>query len=96
MIQELVDRPGWSSGNAVALIISGSGERVAESFDGNLPQAAPVLHVEFDQAAGSVVFKYRLNERAFSAIKYLIECIVSMLLLGTVCTVSLAIGTGMR
>ncbi|MBD2355861.1 carboxypeptidase regulatory-like domain-containing protein [Tolypothrix sp. FACHB-123] len=46
VIQEIVNRPGWSSGNALATIISGTGERVAESFDGDR-LGAPLLHVEF-------------------------------------------------
>ena len=41
---------GWVAGdyggNSLVLIITGTGERVAESFDG-LPAAAPLLHVEF-------------------------------------------------
>ena len=44
VIQEIVNRPGWSSGNSMALIISGSGERTAESFNGSF---APQLHLEF-------------------------------------------------
>jgi hypothetical protein len=46
VIQEIVDRPGWSSDNAMVLIITGTGERVAESYDGN-SAGAPLLHVEF-------------------------------------------------
>jgi len=46
VIQEIVDRPGWSAGNSLALIISGSGENTAESFDGEA-DAAPLLHIEF-------------------------------------------------
>ena len=46
IIQELVDRPGWSRGNALALVISGSGARVARSFDGSRAKA-PLLHVNF-------------------------------------------------
>jgi hypothetical protein len=46
VIQEIVDRSGWMPGNALALIISGSGKRVAESYDG-LPSGAPLLHVEY-------------------------------------------------
>jgi len=42
-----VDRPGWASGNSLVLIITGSGENCAESFDGE-PEAAPLLHVEFE------------------------------------------------
>gem|GEM_PF-1206202 len=46
VIQEVVARPGWTSGNSLVLIITGSGKRVAESFDG-IPDAAPLLHVEY-------------------------------------------------
>ena len=46
VIQEIVSRFGWSSDNAMVLIITGTGERVAESYDGN-SAAAPLLHVEF-------------------------------------------------
>ncbi len=45
VIQEIVDRPGWSSGNSLA-IITGTGRRTAESFDGDTA-GAPVLHVEY-------------------------------------------------
>ena len=47
VIQEIVDRPGWSSGNSLVLIITGTGERVAESFDGD-PDGAALLHIEFN------------------------------------------------
>jgi len=46
VIQEIVDQPGWASGNALVLIITGSGENAAESFDGEA-ESAPLLHVEF-------------------------------------------------
>ncbi len=46
IIQEITRRPGWSNGNSVAFLIAGTGERSAESFDGDL-KGAPVLHVEF-------------------------------------------------
>jgi K319-like protein/carbohydrate binding protein with CBM4/9 domain len=44
VIQELVNRTGWASGNAMVLIVTGTGKRAAESFNGNVP---PVLHVEY-------------------------------------------------
>jgi len=50
VIQEIVDRPGWTPGNELALLISGSGKRVAVSYDGDA-QHAPVLCVEFVPAA---------------------------------------------
>ncbi len=46
IIQEIVGRPGWSGNNSLVLLISGSGERVAESYDGKA-SAAPLLHVEY-------------------------------------------------
>ena len=46
VIQEIVNRPGWASGNSLVLIISGTGERTAESYDGT-PLGAPLLHVEY-------------------------------------------------
>jgi hypothetical protein len=49
VIQEIVSRPGWTTGNALALIISGSGRRVAEPYDG-LSSAAPLLHVEYSSS----------------------------------------------
>jgi len=39
VIQEIVDRPGWASGNALALIVTGTGERVAESYNGDVAAA---------------------------------------------------------
>ncbi len=44
VIQAIVSRPGWSLGNALALVVTGTGRRTAEAFDGTAP---PVLHVEY-------------------------------------------------
>ena len=46
VIQEIVNRPGWSSGNALAVVVTGSGERTAESYNGD-SAGAPLLHVEY-------------------------------------------------
>jgi len=46
IVQKIVDRSGWSSGNAMSFIITGSGKRVAESFDGD-SSASPLLHIEY-------------------------------------------------
>jgi hypothetical protein len=48
LIQEIVDRPGWSRGNALVLLITGTdaNKRVAEAYDG-VPLAAPLLHVDY-------------------------------------------------
>jgi len=44
VIQELVNRAGWGSGNAMVFIITGTGVRTAESFNGTF---APVLSVTY-------------------------------------------------
>ncbi len=47
ILQEIVSQPGWSSGNAVVLIVTGTANRrTAFSWDGS-PGMAPLLHVEF-------------------------------------------------
>jgi hypothetical protein len=46
VIQEVVDRPGSVPGNAAVFIISGSGRRVAMSFEGSSVDA-PLLHIEY-------------------------------------------------
>jgi hypothetical protein len=47
IIQEIVSRPGWVSGNSLALIITGTGHRAAEPLTGNQPAGAALLHVEY-------------------------------------------------
>lgn len=47
VIQEIISRPGWASGNALAIIITGTGHRTARAFEGRAAGAA-LLHVEFD------------------------------------------------
>jgi hypothetical protein len=44
VLQQVVDRPGWSAGGALVLLVSGSGARVAEALEGTF---APVLHIDF-------------------------------------------------
>ncbi|MEE8151817.1 MAG: hypothetical protein V3T76_02110, partial [candidate division NC10 bacterium] len=51
IVQEIVDRGGWDPDNGLAFIITGSGKRVAESFNGDA-SGAPLLHVEY-QMPGS-------------------------------------------
>ena len=50
VIQEIVTQSGWQSGNALAIIMQGSGKRTAESFDGNQGNA-PLLYVEYQAEA---------------------------------------------
>ena len=46
VIQEVVDRGGWASGNAIALYVTGSGSRIADAHDGNAANA-PLLHIDY-------------------------------------------------
>jgi hypothetical protein len=46
IVQEIVNRSGWAPSNAMAFVISGTGTRTAESFEGD-PAAAPLLHIEW-------------------------------------------------
>lgn len=46
VIQEIVSRPGWSAGNALALLVTGSGTRAAASFDNN-PARVAKLQITF-------------------------------------------------
>lgn len=46
VVQEIVNRPGWQPGNAVVILITGTGRRTAEAYDG-APTAAPLLYIEY-------------------------------------------------
>lgn len=52
VVQGLVDRPGWTSDSAAALLITGRGRRVATAFDDD-PAAAPRLVVSYRPPAGA-------------------------------------------
>jgi len=43
IVQEIVDRTGWAEGNDMAFVITGSGKRVAESYNGSSGQAARLV-----------------------------------------------------
>ena len=51
IISEIIARPGWSSGNALSIIITGTGARTAEAFEGSSTQAAELI---VDYTLGSV------------------------------------------
>ena len=56
VIEEIVNQPDWAPGNAIVLIFRdnpakpSAGTREAEAFDGS-PDGAPLLHIEFTEAA---------------------------------------------
>ncbi len=43
ILRQVIARPDWKQGNAVAFVISGSGKRVAKSFSGNGKMAARLV-----------------------------------------------------
>jgi type IV pilus assembly protein PilY1 len=51
IIQEIVDRSGWTSGNSLVIIVTGWGRRTAESWNGANSHGdltrAPKLHIEY-------------------------------------------------
>jgi hypothetical protein len=47
VIQAVVSREDWSTGNSIAIIVDGSGRRTAKSYDGGAA-TAPLLHVEWN------------------------------------------------
>ena len=46
IIKEIVRRPGWVGGNSIVIIISGTGRRTAEAYDG-VPASAARLYLEY-------------------------------------------------
>ncbi|MBU6339906.1 MAG: T9SS type A sorting domain-containing protein [Bacteroidetes bacterium] len=53
LVQSLVTRDGWVSGNAMAFFLYGSGLREAESFDGSATGACKLI-INFEPASSSV------------------------------------------
>ena len=51
IVQEVIDRPGWTSGNAMAFIITGSGTRVAAAFENSSYDACELV-LEYDSGGG--------------------------------------------
>jgi len=44
IVQQLVNRTNWKSGNAIVLIVTGTGKQTAESKNGTY---APLLHIDY-------------------------------------------------
>jgi hypothetical protein len=53
LVQEVVSRAGWSNTNPLVFLFTGSGARVAESFEGSAA-GAPLLHIVFGGDAGNL------------------------------------------
>lgn len=54
LVQEVVNRGDWASGNALAFRITGTGQRTADSHDGD-SNSAPELVIELESNGGSAV-----------------------------------------
>jgi hypothetical protein len=54
IIQEIVNRTGWASGNSMVILITGTGTRTAESFEGS-PTAAPLIHIEYTSTKSGMI-----------------------------------------
>jgi hypothetical protein len=50
VVQEIVDQPGWVSGNAMAFVISGTGTRMAQSYERNA-SGAPKLVITYSNVS---------------------------------------------
>ena len=67
LVQNVVSRADWASGNSMAFIINGSGERVVESYNGEQGGAA-LLRVEYASPAAGLSGNQRVGLR-FSDVK---------------------------
>ena len=54
IVQQIVNRAGWNSGNALTIIVNGTGMRVARAFDVLSGTQAPLLHVEYSPAPDNI------------------------------------------
>jgi hypothetical protein len=52
IIEEIVNRSGWASGNSLVIIVTGSGDRDAKTYENSSAQAA-LLHVDYGATGGS-------------------------------------------
>lgn len=71
VIQEIVNRQDWSSGNALLLLVSGTGFRQAFAYDGS-PSKAPLLSIEYS-VSGSAQFISRIEQSTLPANSTLIN-----------------------
>jgi len=65
VVQEVVDRAGWSSNNSMAFIISGTGTRTAEAYEG-VAASAPLLHIEYTGSVPGAVGIHEAEDATLS------------------------------
>ncbi|RLJ22396.1 hypothetical protein DJ030_01575, partial [bacterium endosymbiont of Escarpia laminata] len=63
LIQAAVDQPDWQAGNHLAVVIKGSGRRVASSFDGKADKA-PLLVINYQTSEGGGTTEPQLPNHA--------------------------------
>jgi PilY1 beta-propeller domain len=59
VVQAMVGRAGWASGNAMVFMIQGAGNRIANSYDG--PGVPPMLHLAYQEGHFSNISVDRTN-----------------------------------
>lgn len=63
IVQEIVNRSGWASGNAMVMLIDGSGTRGVQAYDGSA-SGAPVLRVTYqDKATATTTSNKTVRQR---------------------------------
>ncbi|MEZ4776430.1 MAG: PKD domain-containing protein [Bacteroidia bacterium] len=62
IVQEIVNRPGWTTSSALSILIDGTGTRTAVSYDGAVTNEAPILYVEYQPSNGASARKAALQE----------------------------------
>lgn len=74
LISEIVRRPGWKPGNAIAFIITGSGKRVANARGDGTPKLIMTSsEVKAMAVAAKPAPKSRVKERNYSVLLYFAE-----------------------
>ena len=62
LVQNIVGKADWSSGNAMTFFLSGEGRRIAESFDGSGSDSEkPTLHVNYVKVDSSIPISQARN-----------------------------------
>jgi hypothetical protein len=75
VIQEIVDQPGWNSGQAMVIMIVGnpSGHRNAHSYDNGNPDFAPLLHIEYSLVADNTPDAFDFTDQTGVALSTQVE-----------------------
>jgi hypothetical protein len=66
LVQDVVTRPGWASGNALVFLISGTGHRTANSFNG-ASASAPRLTIRYTTPPPLMILTAAINGSANDA-----------------------------